>query len=195
MRKKFVQTLKQSTTCGCQPFQPAQKDSAGFPWSHTPKAFSGFSLFSCHALHLTPPLLFCSESEENTHKNNQQNLYVLQARAWSCGEESGHRQANVSRKRTGFLYFNSRPNCLSSIIAPTPPSKCSYKADEAGLHTKLWARSFLQQHQGERTANKSCFANLGSLLLAGGEAGKEHLLQVNETGPQKLKQGEAAEQS
>lgn len=63
------------------------------------------------------------------------------------------------------------------------------------VYKTLRARSFLQQHQGVRTANKSHFANLGSLLLVGGEACKEHLLQINETGPQKLKQGEAIEQS
>lgn len=33
----------------------------------------------------------CFSAQKNTHKNNQQNLYILQAGAWSCGEESGHR--------------------------------------------------------------------------------------------------------
>ena len=53
------------------------------------------------------------------------------------------------------------------------------------VHKTLWARSFLQQHQGEWAANKWHVADLGSLLLVGEEAGKEHLLQINETGPQK----------
>lgn len=115
--------IKYSTACS---FQPAQKDSAGFPWCHAPKASSAFSFFSC----LTS-LLF--SAEKNTHKNNQQNLCMLQAGAWSHGEVSGHHQATVSRKETVF-YFYLRKNCITSIIAHHP--KC-YQAGQAGLCTKL----------------------------------------------------------
>lgn len=60
-----------------QPFQSAQKHSAGFLWTTLPTLSQALAscYFSCHALHLTPPLLFCSNWETNTHKNNQWNLY------------------------------------------------------------------------------------------------------------------------
>lgn len=57
----------------------------------------------------------------------------------------------------------------------------------------LQARRFIQRHRGEKAASKSHFANLGSLLLVGRAAGKEHLPHSSETG--NLKQGETAEQS
>lgn len=57
-------SIKYSTACSFQPFQPVQKDSAGFPWCHAPKASSAFSFFSC----LTS-LLF--SAQKNTKITNE----------------------------------------------------------------------------------------------------------------------------
>lgn len=74
---------------------------------------------------------------------------------------------NCFQKRNCILFLFKKKlyyfyHCPPSQMLPGRSSRSMYKT--------LWAKSILQQPHKERTANKSHFARLGSLLLVGREA-------------------------